>query len=169
MIVFALKSGKSPGPDGMSPCFFKSYWLIIGETVVKAVQHFFDSGHLLRAFNHSFIALVPKKESASRVEHFRPISLCNVVYKVITKILSTRIKPILDRLVSPAQHAFIPDRGISDNTIICQELMHHIQKKKGKMGLMAIKIDMAKAYDKVEWHLLTHILHLHVSQINLST
>lgn len=91
------------------------------------------------------------------MEHFGPISLCNLAYKIFTKIISSRIKPILEYIISPSQSAFIPNRGMNDKIIISHE-MHHLNKKRGKMGLMAIEIDMAEAYDKVEWKVFINIL-----------
>ncbi|KAG8367282.1 hypothetical protein BUALT_Bualt16G0056200 [Buddleja alternifolia] len=156
--VFSMAANKTPGPDGMSPLFYKTYWDIVGIDVVKAVTHFFETGHLLKAMNHTFITLIPKSNKANKVEQFRPISLCNVSYKIISKIIAQRIKPLLDSLISPNQLAFVPGRNISDNSIITHEIMHSINSHSGKIGLMAIKIDMAKAYDRVEWPLLLDIL-----------
>ncbi|KAG8389002.1 hypothetical protein BUALT_Bualt02G0184100 [Buddleja alternifolia] len=153
-----MAANKTPGPDGMSPLFYKTYWDIVGIDVVKAVTHFFETGHLLKAMNHTFITLIPKSDKANKVEQFRPISLCNVSYKIISKIIAQRIKPLLDSLISPNQLAFVPGRNISDNSIITHEIMHSINSHSGKIGLMAIKIDMAKAYDRVEWPLLLDIL-----------
>ncbi|KAG8363667.1 hypothetical protein BUALT_Bualt19G0046300 [Buddleja alternifolia] len=75
--VFSMAANKTPGPDGMSPLFYKTYWDIVGIDVVKAVTHFFETGHLLKAMNHTFITLIPKSDKANKVEQFRPISLCN--------------------------------------------------------------------------------------------
>lgn len=84
-----------------------------------------------------------------------------MVYKTITKILANRIKPLLAKLISPYQSAFIPSRTMKDSTILCHELMHHINRKKGSLHLMAVKLDLAKAYDKVEWAVLKRIMQLH--------
>lgn len=89
------------------------------------------------------------------------MSLCNVSYKVISKILSERLKGTLDSIISPTQAAFVPSRHITDNNIICHEIMHHTKNKKGKLGLMALKFDMAKAYGRVEWPLLFSVLRAH--------
>lgn len=83
--VFSMDNGKSPDPNDMSPTFFKHYWPTIRAKVIVAVQYFFTNGHMLKSLNHTFIALVPKKDNPIMVEHFRPISLCNVAYKIITK------------------------------------------------------------------------------------
>lgn len=111
--------------------------------------------------NHIFLALIPKTIGASKVDQFRPIALCNVSFKIITKIIASRLRRVLEKIVAPTQSAFIPNRNISDNTILNHELMFYLNSRKGKKGYMALKIDMAKAYDKVEWSLLHCILNLH--------
>lgn len=113
---------------------------------------------MLTALNHTFIALIPKSRHPFKVEQFRPISLCNVIYKVISKILANRLKPFLCSLISPLQMAFVKDRNIHDNSIIFHEIMNYLHKKTGKNSFMAIKVDLAKAFDRVEWKLLSCIL-----------
>ncbi|KAL3849582.1 hypothetical protein ACJIZ3_011464 [Penstemon smallii] len=157
-VMFSMASNKSPGPDGFPPCFFKSFWHITGTSVIQAVQAFFKNKLFPHALNHTLITLIPKIQKACRVEHFRPISLCNVVYKIISKIIALRLKAHLDKFIAPNQMAFLKGRSIQDNTIISHEIMHYLHKKKGKKYLMAIKVDLAKAFDRVEWPLLIRIL-----------
>lgn len=111
--------------------------------------------------NHTFITLIPKRDNPNFVDHFRPISLCNVLYKFITKILSNCLNPLLDRIVSPFQSAFIPGRTMIDIVICSHEIMHDINQNRDKPCLIAIKIDIVKAYEKVEWGVLETILTLH--------
>lgn len=85
-----------------------------------------------------------------RIDQFRPISLCNVAYKAISKILSTRLKGVLSQLISPFQAAFVPGRSIHENVIFGQEVLHTMKTKKGRRGLFALKLDMEKAYDRME-------------------
>lgn len=87
--LFSMASHKSPGPDGFNPYFYKTYWHIVGQSVVEAVQYFFTHGHMLKELNHTFIALIPKIIGASKVDQFRPIALCNVILKITTKILAS--------------------------------------------------------------------------------
>lgn len=101
--------------------------------------------------NHTYIALVPKIEKPKKVLDFRPISLCNVIYRIMTKIITNRLKTILHQIVSPTQSAFILNRLITDNIIISYECLHKIRHSEGKkQGLLALKLDTSKAYDRVE-------------------
>lgn len=95
---------------------------------------------------------------ASKVNLFFPIALCNIFLKMITKIIANRLRPLLDRIIHPCQSAFIPDMSINDNVIINHEVMNYHKGKKGKKRYMAIMVDLAKAYDKVEWTILTRLL-----------
>ena len=102
--------------------------------------------------NDTFICLIPKVNCPQKITEFRPISLCNVVYKLISKVLANRLKKILQKVISESQSAFVPSRQITNNVLVVFETMHCIdQRRKGKNELMAIKLDMSKAYDKVEW------------------
>lgn len=116
---------------------------------------------MLKYLNHTFIALFPKRDNSNSVDHLRPIFLCNVVYKVITKMLFDRLHRFLDQIVFPFQSAVILGRCLFDSVTICHKIMHHINIKKGNLKLMAVKIDIAKAYDRVELTLLEKILFLH--------
>uniref|UniRef100_A0A2N9GNN9 Reverse transcriptase domain-containing protein n=1 Tax=Fagus sylvatica TaxID=28930 RepID=A0A2N9GNN9_FAGSY len=113
---------------------------------------------LLPEVNNSSIVLIPKIPNPTSVNHFRPISLCNVVYKTIAKILVARIRPLLHKLISPCQSAFIPGRWIAENGVIVHEMLHSFKKRKVKNGLMAIKLDLQKAYDRVNWNFLQAVL-----------
>ncbi|GLT67788.1 hypothetical protein SLA2020_400720 [Shorea laevis] len=154
----SIGSTKAPGPDGFTALFYKEYWNIVKDVVLHSIWDFFESDHLLREQNHTFIALVPKQLGPSTVNHFRPISLCNIIYKIISKILANRFKGLLHRFISPYQSAFVPSRSIHDNSIMAHKLLHTLKSKKGRGGLMAVKIDMEKAFDKMEWNFLLAIL-----------
>lgn len=116
--LFAMQSLKAPGPNGLPPLFYKKYWSIVGIEVIHAVQNFFRFGHMLKEVNNSFIVLIPKVPNPTSVNQFRRISLCNTVYKIIFKLLVARIRPMLSKLVSPCQFAFIPGRWIAENQVV---------------------------------------------------
>lgn len=91
--------------------------------------------------------------------HFRPISLCNIIYKIMAKVLVNRMSDTLGVCINEAQGAFIPGRLISDNVLIAYELLHSLKMKiKGKKGNFALKLDMSKAYDRVEWDFLAGMM-----------
>ena len=127
--------------------------------VTQAVLSYLNSGSILKSINHTFIALIPKVNNPKRVSNFRPISLCNVIYKIISKVIANRLKPMLNSIFSETQSAFIADRLISDNILIAFEFVHHMKTNcTRKKGFMAMKLDMSKAYDRVEWRFPEQIL-----------
>ncbi|KAL0423109.1 UNVERIFIED_CONTAM: putative mitochondrial protein [Sesamum radiatum] len=105
--IFQISDNKAPGPDGYTSCFFKKAWNIVGDRVCRAVMDFFRSGRMLRQLNHTIIALVPKSEHSPSVADYRSISCCNVIYKVITKIIADRLSPALEQLIDSSQAAFV--------------------------------------------------------------
>jgi hypothetical protein len=148
---------KAPGPNGFSACFYQANWAIIQSEMPSC--HFFNSGRLGDGINTTYIALIPKVQNPVHVSDFKPISLCNVIYKLISKVLANRLKPILSQIISCVQSAFLPDRLISDNVIIAFETLHTMQHRLwSKEGYMGLKLDMSKAYDKVEWRYLKAVM-----------
>jgi hypothetical protein len=109
--------------------------------------------------NKTIIVLIPKIKDASELKDFRPISLCNVIYKIISKCLANRLRPLLKDLISKTQSDFIPGRLIMDNALIAFECFHSIQKfKKAEDSFCAYKLDLSKAYDRVDWFFLEGVL-----------
>ena len=142
---------KSFSPDGMSPIFFQKYWDVVGPQVTQSVIHILRTGIMPNGLNDTYICLIPKVKSPQKITEYRPISLCNVIYKIVAKVLANKLKGVLPEVISDAQSAFVPRRQITDNVLVAFEVMHCInQRRKGKEGLMAIKLDMSKAYNRVE-------------------
>jgi hypothetical protein len=98
----SLGSSKALGPDGFTALFYKKYWSVVRCAVLDCVWDFFLNKHLSREQNHTFITLVPKQSGSHSVNHFRPISLCNISYKIISKILANRLKDVLPKIIPPA-------------------------------------------------------------------
>lgn len=118
-----------------------------------------NDGQWDNSFNETLIALIPKKQNLSLVTEFRSISLCNVFYKILAGSLANRLKTILPDIISPTQTAFIPGRLITDNVIVAFEALHTMKSRlKGNYGYMALKLDMSKAYDQIEWVFLELVL-----------
>lgn len=153
--VFSIKSDSAPGADGMTGVFFKSYWHIIGGKITASVKEFFTSGVLPLDWNYTQLCMLPKKTSPKLMSDLRPISLCSVSYKIISKVLCYRLKKCLPQLISETQGAFVSGRLISDNILIAHEMIHALRtNQRCKTDFMALKTDMSKAYDRVEWDFL---------------
>ncbi|KAL0359790.1 UNVERIFIED_CONTAM: putative mitochondrial protein [Sesamum angustifolium] len=142
--LFQMAPLKSPGPDG---------------DVSACVLSLLNSFLMPPGLNDTNIVLIPKCKYPELLTQFRPISLCNVVYKIASKTIANRLKGLLDRIISPTQSAFVPGRLITDNVLLAFELNHFLNTKaKGGQGYMALKLDVSKAYDKVEWTFLEQVL-----------
>ena len=147
------------GLDGMSPIFYQKYWDVVGRNVIDCVLNTLNTRVMPPGLNETFICLIPKVKSPQKITEFCPISLCNVSYKIISKVLANRLNKILVDVINESQSAFVPGRQITDNVLVAFETMHCINgKRKGKEALMALKFDMSKAYDMVEWRYLEVIM-----------
>lgn len=149
--IFDMHPLKAPGIDGIHALFYQSQWPTVGPTMVQFVREAWHSGRIDPQFNKTLIALIPKIPNPSRITEFRPISLCSVVYKAVTKVLANRLQRILPTLIGPFQSSFIQGRSIIDNIIIAQEVVHSMRKKQGKGGWLTLKIDLEKAFDRLRW------------------
>lgn len=127
---------KSLGLDGFGVCFYQKHWDTIGDEVRKVVLDFLNNGIFYPSINATFIALIPKLSNASYVIECRPISLCNLLYKLIAKVLANRLKQVLPSLISLNQSAFVPGRLITDNVLVAYEALHTMATRmKGKNRL----------------------------------
>nr|XP_023881744.1 uncharacterized protein LOC111994118 [Quercus suber] len=137
-----MKAITAPGPDGMPPLFYQSFWNT-------------DS----KRYKPYAYCINSKSKIPGKISEFRPISLCSVIYKVVSKVLANRLKSILPSVVSENQSAFQAGRVITDNILMAFETLHYMKHhQSGKSGFMALKLDMSKAYDRVEWKYLELIM-----------
>lgn len=125
--LFHMHPDKSPGPDGMTPGFYQNFWHIVGKDIVEIIKRFSATGHIENQLQGTNIVLIPKKKNAKVMTDLRPISLCNVVYKIISKVLANRMKKLIDSIISDTQSVFIPGRLITDNIMVAYELMHFLK------------------------------------------
>lgn len=133
--LFNMHPDKSPGPDGMSPGYFQKYWKVVGTDLIRLTQQFFSTCTFDQDITDTNIILIPKKHDPTSMADLRPISLCNVIYKVVSKVLANRLKCIIDHIIPTYQSAFIPGRLITDNIPISYEIMHYMKRKvAGKTG-----------------------------------
>ncbi|XP_023633512.1 uncharacterized protein LOC111829070 [Capsella rubella] len=157
--LFSLNPEKTPGPDGLTALFYQRFWDIVGDDLVKLAQDFHSTGSFDESLNATNICLIPKTDRPRSMKEFRPISLCNVCYKVLSKILSLRLKKFLPDLISETQSAFVSGRLITDNILIAQENFHALRTNSNcRKNFMAIKTYMSKAFDRVEWPFLNALM-----------
>ncbi|CAL2228927.1 unnamed protein product [Prunus armeniaca] len=143
---------KSPGVDGMSALFYQKYWGVVSNDVVGYCLNVLNGGASVKEINHTLLTLIPKVDNPVKVTEFRPIRLCTVIYKMIFKTIVNRLKPIMPLIISEFQSAFVLTRLITDNIIAAFESIHAIKRRGGsKLKQMVLKLDMSKAYDRVEW------------------
>ena len=128
--LMSMKSYKAPGADGFQPIFFKMFWDDVGNDIWSFVKKAFETGTFDMATSDTLLVLIPKSDHPTSFKEFRPISLCNVTYKIISKVLVNRLRAFLNDIISPLQSSFIPGRSTKDNAIIFQEIIYHMQKKK---------------------------------------
>lgn len=129
-IVFQLGPHKVPGSDGILAFIYQEYWSIVRPNILNTIHAFFHSGSILKTLNHTCITLIPKVSFPDEVSHFWQVSLCSVIYKVISKLLVNRLKPLMDNLITPFQNAFIRGRNIFDNILIAHEIFDFLGKRK---------------------------------------
>ena len=154
--VFTSEPNGAPGPDGFTFKFYQAFWELISSDLYQLCMHFHGHKTKLTSLNRSIICLIPKEHEAKHITKFRPISLVNCSFKIISKILTFRLESIMHRIIDTSQAAFIKGRYILDNVILSQEIIHSCQADKAE-GVI-VKVDFEKAYDKINWHYLISIL-----------
>jgi hypothetical protein len=145
-----MPSGKAPGPNGFTVELFKAYWEIFRHDIYKVVEDSRRSASILKALNATMITLILKENEAKTLDRYRPIALCNVIYKIISKVIENRLKPLLPSLMLQEQASFVEGRQIMDNIIQAHDIIHTLKLQ--KRGGMLIQLDLTKDYEKISWH-----------------
>ncbi|KAL6558460.1 hypothetical protein OROMI_018810 [Orobanche minor] len=153
--IFQMNGDSVAAPDGYGIKFFQVCWDIIVGDVCEAVLDFFSGSPMPRAFTTTTISLIPKNNNPQSWKDFRPISLCNTTYKIISNILAKRLDTILPSFINPAQSGFIKGRNITDNILAAHEVTHDISQS---VTNTIIKLDMEKAYDRLNWNFITQVM-----------
>ncbi|MCI16088.1 RNA-directed DNA polymerase (Reverse transcriptase), partial [Trifolium medium] len=122
--VFSMNKDGAPGPDGFGAVFYQTFWDIIANDVYKAVLQFFSTGWILPNYNSNNVVLIPKSPDADAINHFRPIALANFKFKIISKILASRLARVAPTIISSNQRGFIPGRQISDCICLTSEAIN---------------------------------------------
>ncbi|CAM8981637.1 unnamed protein product [Rhodiola kirilowii] len=149
--IFQMYPSMAPGPDGFFAIFYQKSWMLLKEKVTQAILQMLNSRKLEEGLNKTLITLVPKCRNPTKIEEYRPISLCIVAAKIVTKVLANRLKTILPTISLESQSAFVPGRLISDNILAAHELIHLIKMRgRPRVGYCSLKLDITKAYDRVE-------------------
>ncbi|GAU30671.1 hypothetical protein TSUD_31430 [Trifolium subterraneum] len=157
--LFQMHPDKSPGPDEFNPAFYQRFWEQCSDDIFSAASTWLERGYFPTSLNETNICLIPKCDNPTSMKDLRPISLCNVLYKMISKVLANRLKCCLDKCVSQEQSAFVEGRSILDNALIATEVIHALKRKtQGRRCELALKIDISKACDKVDWGFLRGVM-----------
>jgi Reverse transcriptase (RNA-dependent DNA polymerase) len=150
---FLMNPNKTPSPDGFLILFYQKFWNIIKYDIMQLFTDFYH--HKLDISKWALICLIPKISDIKNIKDFRPINLLNCSFKIFIKVLTSRLHPVLDRLIGVNQHAFFKSQNIMDNVIVAHEILHSVKQSK-KKGLL-LKLDFEKAFDNVDWAYLLSI------------
>ncbi|CAN0926384.1 LINE-1 reverse transcriptase homolog [Linum grandiflorum] len=157
--MFSMGPDKAPGPDGFNSAFYQHFWPLVGKDVVTNCIDWLTRESLPNFFQETSIILLPKGDNPESMKDWCPISLCNVLYRLIAKVLANRLRRILPGIISEEQSVFVNGRSIVDNVMFAFEMLHSMKSKGGrKTGEVAVKIDISKAFDRVDWKYMEEIL-----------
>jgi hypothetical protein len=145
--IFSMKSDKCPGPDGFNPEFYQHFWNLCGQEIFKDCCSWLTTGIFPSTLNMTDIALIPKGDVQTSMKDWKPIALCNVIYKLVAKVFANRLKKVLNKCISDNQSVFVPARSILDNAMVAIEVVHFMKSKtKGIVSDVALKLDISKAF-----------------------
>ena len=155
-VLQLLGKNKAPGPDGYTIEFLISFWDHFKDNYLALFNEFYENGRFNACVKENFICLFKKKEDAVRVKDFRPISLTTLIYKLVAKVLTERLKKVMPSIIAPSQSGFLEGRQILGPIFIANEAVedYRIRKKKGWI----VKLDLEKAFDRVDWAFLEEVM-----------
>ncbi|XP_019447270.1 PREDICTED: uncharacterized protein LOC109350495 [Lupinus angustifolius] len=151
--IFDMNGDGAPGPDGFGGSFYQAFWSIVGPDVCRATLQFFTQDYILPNLNSNNVVLIPKVIGADKMDDFRPIAMANFQFKIISKVLADRLASIAPKIISNQQRGFIKDRQINDCICLASEAINLLDHKIFG-GNLAIKIDIKKAFDTLDWDFL---------------
>ncbi|XP_039687081.1 uncharacterized protein [Medicago truncatula] len=157
--IFSMHLDKCPGPDRFNPGFYKHFWNLCSVDIFKECCVWLDTGQFPPDLSMTNIALIPKGNSQVSMKDWRPIALCNALYKIISKVLALILKGVLSQCISDSQSAFVPGRSILDNAMVAIEVIHFMKTKtRSDDRYIALKLDINKAYDRMDWDYLCAVM-----------
>jgi len=157
--MFSMHPDKCPDPDGFNPSFFQQFWYVCNSDIFQECCAWLNHNHFPLSLNSTNITLIPKGNEQKTMKDLRPIALCNGLYKLVAKVLANRLKKILHKCISEIQSAFVPGRSILNNAMIAIEVVHHMKVgKRVRDKNVALKLDISKAYDTIDWLYLKEVM-----------
>ena len=156
--IFQMKYNKAPGPDGFPAEFYQVFWSIIKDDLIAMFRDFHNEDLRLFSLNFGIVTLIPKLNEVKKIQQYGPICMFNVSFKIFTKVIANRLALVASKVIGPSQSAFLPRRYILEGAIVLHETLHELKRK--KMDELILKLDFEKAYDKVNWSFLQHVLRM---------
>lgn len=157
--VFYMHPDKASGPDELNPIFFQAFWSIVVVDVVNFCRRFMSTRVLPEGINESLVCLIPKIKVPQKMGDLRPISLCNVLVRSLSKVMTNRLKTCLGIIISDRQGVFIEGRLLIDNALIAFEINNYMKRRtQGNTGIAGLKLDVSKAYDRLEWAFIRNMM-----------
>ncbi|KAJ1704376.1 hypothetical protein LUZ63_004155 [Rhynchospora breviuscula] len=161
--LFEMGPDKSPGPDGFTARFLQLNWHILGPDIVQQVKLVFQNEEVPVEWLKGHVTLIPKSPEPLTPAEFRPISVGNIMYRLVMKLIANRLKPHIKNIIAQEQNAFIKGRSITDNLIMVKEILHSFSQSNFKQHAFLLKADVNKAFDKLNWSFLSMAMrHLNI-------
>ena len=154
--VWGLNSEGAPGSDEIPVLFYKNCWDTLAPDLMQLMDDFYAGRCQMERLNKVHIVLLPKTPGAEMIGEFCPIALSNSIYLIIAKVLTNRLREVMDSLISPLQSAFIPGRQMIDSIVTAEEIVAAWRRSSTSSFLW--KVDFAKAYDSIDWRYLWNVL-----------